>query len=212
LKTIFLALFIFDALFHIAVIFARREWPRRVSKALLVPLLLGYYCIGAEHFLFTVLLAGIFGWIGDILLIRTSNVKIFILGLLAFLLGHLCYIRSLVYFTGSVEPAALITAVIVSIPLGFVVFRLIRPAKAIVFPLVFYGGILVGTVIAAFCLMLFRRDLLGVAFFTGGVCFLISDILLGYGRFREGAHINNAAVMISYITAQACLILALACV
>jgi uncharacterized membrane protein YhhN len=75
-----------------------------------------------------------------------------------------------------------------------------------------YSGVLVGTVIAALCLMLFRRDLLGVVLFTGGVCFLVSDILLGYGRFREGAHINNMAVMVSYITAQACLILALASV
>jgi uncharacterized membrane protein YhhN len=212
MKTIFLVLFVFDAFFHIITIFARWEWPRRISKALLVPLLLGYYCIGAEHFLFTVLLAGILGWIGDIFLIRTGSIKIFVIGLLAFLLGHLCYIRSLLYFTGSVEPAALIAAVIVLIPLGFVVFRLIRPEKAIAFPLVCYGGVLMGMVIAAFCLMLFRRDLTGVVVFTGGVCFLISDILLGYGRFREGAHINNAAVMIPYIAAQACLILALACV
>jgi uncharacterized membrane protein YhhN len=207
-----LALFIFDALFHIAAVFARWEWARRISKTLLVPLLLGYYVIEAEHFLFTVFLAGIFGWIGDIFLIRTSNIKIFILGLLAFLLGHLCYIRSLLYFTGTVEPAALIAAVIVSIPLGFIVFRLIRPEKAVVFPLVFYGAVLMGMVISTFCLMLFRRDLPGAVVFTGGVCFLISDILLGYGCFREGAHINNAAVMIPYIAAQACLILGLACV
>jgi uncharacterized membrane protein YhhN len=210
MKTIFLVLFILDAISNIGFIFARWEWPRRVSKTLLMPLLLGYYFAGAEHFLFTVFLAGIFGWIGDIFLINTSKIKIFIAGLLSFLLGHLCYIRSLLYFIETFKPAALIAALIAAILLSFVVFRVIRPGKAVILPLVIYGGVLTGTAITAFCLMLSRGDLLGTVFFTGGVCFLVSDILLGYGRFKEGAHTNDAAVMITYIAAQSCLILGLA--
>ncbi|MDR0759278.1 MAG: lysoplasmalogenase [Treponema sp.] len=210
MKTVFLALFTLDTIFHLVSIAARWEWPRRISKALLVPLLLGCYVIDAEHFLFTVFLAAVFGWLGDIFLIQSGKFKLFIVGLLSFLAGHLCYIRSLLYFTGNVNPAALIAAVIAAIPLGFIVFRLIRPPKPVVFPLVLYGGVLIGMVIAAFCLMLSRKGLLGAVVFSGGLCFLVSDTILGYGRFREGAKINNAAVMITYITAQACLLLALA--
>ncbi|MDR0387866.1 MAG: lysoplasmalogenase [Treponema sp.] len=210
MKTIFLDLFIFDALFHIAAIFVRREWPRRISKALLLPLLLGYYVLEAEHFLFAVVLAGIFGWIGDILLILPGNIKIFIFGLLAFLLGHFCYIYSLLHFTESVEPAILIAAVIAAIPLGFIGFRIIRPQKTIMLPLAVYGIVLAGMAITAFCLMLSLRNMLGVVLFAGGVLFLVSDTILGYGRFRKGAHINDAAVMITYIAAQSCLLLGLA--
>jgi uncharacterized membrane protein YhhN len=210
MKTVFLSLFAADAIFHLVSIFAHWEWPRRISKSLLVPLLLGYYFVAAEHFLFTVVLAGVFGWMGDVFLIYAGRVKLFILGLLSFLLGHLCYIRSLLYFTGSIEPAVLIAAVILAVPLGFIIFRLIRPEKAVIPLLVVYGGVLAGMAITAFSLMLSRKDLPGAAFFTGGVFFLVSDTILGYGRFREGARINNAAVMITYITAQACLILALA--
>jgi uncharacterized membrane protein YhhN len=210
MKTVFLSLFAADAVFHLVSIFARWEWPRYISKSLLMPLLLGYYFVDAEHFLFTVVLAGIFGWMGDIFLILAGSIKLFILGLLSFLLGHLCYIRSLLYFAGSIEPAVLIAAVIVAVPLGFFIFRIIRPGKAVIPPLVVYGGVLTGMVAAAFSLMFSRKDLLGVVFFAGGVFFLVSDTILGYGRFKEGARINNAAVMITYITAQACLILALA--
>jgi uncharacterized membrane protein YhhN len=210
MKTVFLVLFAVDAVFQLVSIFARREWPRRISKALLVPLLLGYYFVDAEHFLVTAVLAGIFGWAGDIFLIHAGSIKLFILGLLSFLLGHLCYIRSILYFTESVDPAALIAAVIIMVPVGFFVFRIIRPEKAVILPLVVYGGVLVGMVISTFCLMLSRQDLLGAVFFAGGVLFLVSDTILGYGRFREGAQINNAAVMITYITAQACLIMGLA--
>ncbi|MDR2740817.1 MAG: lysoplasmalogenase [Treponema sp.] len=209
MKTVILTLFAVDSIFQLVSIFANWEWPRRISKALLLPLLVGYYFIGAEHFLFTVVLAGIFGWIGDIFLIQAGSIKLFILGLLSFLLGHLCYIRSLLYFIGNIEPVAPIAAVIVVVPLGFILFRIIRPEKAVILPLVVYGGVLMGMAIATFCLMLSRGDILGVVFFTGGVFFLASDTILGYGRFREGAHINNAAVMITYITAQACLLLAL---
>jgi uncharacterized membrane protein YhhN len=209
MKTVFLTLFAIDAIFHLVAIAIRWEWPRRISKALLVPLLLGCYVVDAEHFLFTVFLAAVFGWLGDIFLIHSDKFKLFILGLLSFLAGHLCYIRSLLYFTGNVNPAALIAAVIVAIPLGFIIFRLIRPQKTVAFPLVVYGGVLMGMVIAAFCLMLSRRDLAGAVVFSGGLCFLVSDTILGYGRFREGAHTNEAAVMITYITAQACLLLAL---
>jgi uncharacterized membrane protein YhhN len=210
MKTIFLTAFAINTIFHLVSIIAQWKWSRYISKALLVPLLLGCYLVDAEHFLFTVFLAGIFGWLGDIFLIPAGSVKLFMLGLLSFLAGHFCYIRSLLYFTGSVNPAAMIAAVIVAIPLGFIVFRLIRPEKPVVFPLVLYGGVLIGMVIASFCLMLSRGDILGTAFFVGGVCFLVSDTLLGYGRFREGARINNLAVMITYITAQACLLLAFA--
>ncbi|MDR2246122.1 MAG: lysoplasmalogenase [Treponema sp.] len=210
MKTVFLALFAFDTIFHLVSIAARWKWPRSLSKALLVPLLLGCYVIGAEYFLVSVLLAAVFGWLGDIFLIPSDKFTLFIAGLVSFLVGHLCYIRSLLYFTGTVNPAALIAAVIVAIPLGFIIFRLIRPQKPVVFPLVLYGGVLIGMVIAAFCLMLSRRDSLGAVVFWGGLCFLVSDTLLGYGRFREGAQINNAAVMITYISAQACLLLALA--
>ncbi|MDR2071060.1 MAG: lysoplasmalogenase [Treponema sp.] len=210
MQTIFLAMFAADTIFHLVSIIARWKWSRYISKALLIPLLLGCYLTGAEHFLLTVFLAGIFGWLGDIFLIRSGNIKLFMTGLLSFLAGHLCYIRSLLYFTGSVNPGAMIAAVIAAIPLGFIIFRLIRPQKPVVFPLVLYGGVLMGMALASFCLMLSRRDLLGITLFAGGVCFLISDTILGYGKFREGAHINNLAVMLTYITAQACLLLALA--
>jgi uncharacterized membrane protein YhhN len=210
MKTIFLAAFAVDIIFHLVSLIVRWEMGRRISKVLLMPLLLGCYMVDAEHFLFTVFLAGIFGWLGDIFLINVGKIKLFMIGLLSFLAGHLCYIRSFLYFTGNVNPAAMIAAVIVAIPLGFIIFRFIRPQKSIVFPLVLYGGVLMGMAIASFCFMLSRRDILGITLFAGGVCFLVSDSLLGYGHFREGAHINTLAVMITYITAQTCLLLTLA--
>jgi uncharacterized membrane protein YhhN len=211
LTAIFLLLFIIDAILHLIAIVVHWEWPRRISKALIVPLLLGYYAAGTEHFLFTVFLAGILGWLGDIfLIIRTNKIDLFYLGLLSFLLGHLCYIRSLLYFTETVSPAALIIVLIIAIPLAVVIFRFIRPEKDGILPLVVYGSVLMGTAISAYCFMLSRGDLPGVMIFAGGICFLVSDVILGYGHFRQGARIRTLPVMITYITAQACLILGLA--
>jgi uncharacterized membrane protein YhhN len=210
MKYLFLILFAFDALLQVIAILLRREGLRRISKVLLVPLLIGYYILTAEHFLVSALLAGILGWLGDIFLIRGGKNQLFILGLLGFLLGHLAYIRSLLYFTGSVNRIALIIAVIAALPLCFAAFRLIRPAREILIPLLAYALVLEGMAIAAFCLMLYRKDVPALAIFAGSLCFMASDTILGHGLFRSGAHVRDLPVMTSYMAAQACLILGLA--
>jgi uncharacterized membrane protein YhhN len=210
MKYLFLLLFAADALIQVVAILLRREGLRRVSKVLLVPLLIGYYILTAEHFLVSALLAGILGWLGDIFLIRSGRNKLFILGLLGFLLGHVGYIWSLVYFTGNVNAIALTVAVIAAIPLGFVVFRFIRPEKEVLMPLLVYALVLEGMAIAAFCLMLYRKDVPALAIFAGSLCFMASDTILGHGLFRRGARVRDLPVMTSYMAAQACLILGLA--
>jgi uncharacterized membrane protein YhhN len=210
MTTIFLILFTIDVVFHLSAIVVRWEWPRRISKALLAPLLLGYYTAGAEHFLFTVFLAGTLSWLGDIFLIRTNKIILFNLGLLSFLLGHLCYIRSLLYFTGNINLVALIITLAAAILLGFAAFRFIRPEKADVLPFVVYGTVLLGTVISSCCLLFSHADLRGAAAFIGSLCFLVSDTILGYGHFRKRDRIYNLPVMLTYIAAQTCLILNLA--
>jgi uncharacterized membrane protein YhhN len=104
----------------------------------------------------------------------------------------------------------LIIAIIAAIPLGFAVLRFIRPAKEVFIPLLVYAIVLEGMAIAAFCLMLYRKDVPALVIFIGSLCFMVSDTILGHGLFRRGARVRDFPVMLSYIAAQAGLILGLA--
>ncbi|GHV89414.1 hypothetical protein AGMMS50267_17740 [Spirochaetia bacterium] len=207
---LFLLLFAAVAVFHLIVLTLGRERLRRISKVLLVPLLLGYYVAAAEHFLFVVVLAGLLGWVGDILLLKHDKHRRLLLGLAGFLLGHLGYINALWHFTGEVDAIPLIIAIALIIPLGVFGIRRIRPIRAMRLPVCLYAAALGAMCISAFCLMRYRGDSPGTMIFAGSLCFAASDTTLAYFLFRKLPRLANLVVMATYIAAQAGLIIGLA--
>jgi uncharacterized membrane protein YhhN len=202
-SSLLLILFAAVAVFHIITLIFGLERLRRISKVLLMPLLLGYYWLAAEHFLFVVLFAGLFGWVGDILLIK-HRTGFFIMGLTGFLLGHLSYIKALLSFTERIDTIPLIIAIGAAIPLGVLLIRLIRPDKGMLLPVCLYAAALGTVCISAFCLMRYRGDTLGMMIFAGSLLFLASDTTLSYFTFRGALpRLGNLAVMATYIAAQA---------
>jgi uncharacterized membrane protein YhhN len=210
LKYLFLALFAAAAVFHIITLIFGFRRLRKISKVLLMPLLAGYYLFAAQHFLPPVLAAAILGWAGDIFLIKTNRTIRFILGISGFLLGHLCYIWSIWQFIDTVNIRLLITAAIIA--LGLVVFfiRVVRPPKLFTIPGCFYAAALETLCVSALCLLLYRKDILGVSVFAGSVLFLISDFILSYYTFRRFPRFGHLAVMATYIAAQSGIIIGLA--
>jgi uncharacterized membrane protein YhhN len=212
MKTPLLITFAVVAVFHLIVLILGLERLRRISKVLLVPLRLGYYTAAAEHFLFVVVLAGLLGWVGDILLLKHDKHRLLLLGLTGFLLGHLGYISALWHFTGAVDSIPLIIAIAVIIPLGVFGIRMIRPIRAMRLPVCLYAAALGAMCISAFCLMRYRGDGPGTMIFAGSLCFVASDTTLAYFLFRNLPRLANLAVMATYIAAQAGIIIGFAAI
>jgi uncharacterized membrane protein YhhN len=181
------------------------------------------YLLSAESLTLTIILALAFGWGGDILLIKIDNKTFFRLGLGCFLLGHVCYIFSILNFTPAVHPTVLVISCITAIPLGVIILKIIHPDKAMLIPVIAYTVIIESMVLCALQFLINRQNFIGAAVFGGSLCFLASDSLLAYFTFRklppnpEGkvplrkiTGRRNILVMFTYILAQAGLILGLA--
>jgi uncharacterized membrane protein YhhN len=207
---IVLAAFALTVTAHLLALIFINERIRKVSKVCLLPLLITFYFIRADRLLPGLVLAGIFGWLGDIFLIRIQNNRYFKLGLAAFLLGHLCYIGTILSLTGAFNIPALGVSVAAAVPLGILVLRWIKPEGAMRIPAIVYGIVIQVMSLCALQFMLYRQDALGIAVFTGSLFFLFSDSVLAYFTFRTTPRYGHLLVMLSYIIAQAGIVIALA--
>jgi uncharacterized membrane protein YhhN len=204
------ALFVLVSLFHLLAILLGRERWRKITKVLLMPLLICFYAAAAKNILVTVLLGAVFGWFGDILLIKVGDKRFFTLGLLAFLLGHLCYIPSMLFFTGALHIRVLVISAALAVPLWFLMNRALKPSPDMRIPVMIYSGIIELMILGALQLMLYRRDLPGLLTLTGGVFFALSDCILGYYTFRTLPRYGNFPIMLGYLIGQSGILIGLA--
>ena len=207
---IFFAIFIIVSIVHVAFIILKKEQLRRISKCLVVPLLLAAYIAGGgSKFIFPVF-ALILGWIGDVLLINISKSIHFKLGLAAFLLGHICYIiafAQILGLSGSGAGGINIPAMVIFVPptvvQAMVVFRLIKPTKEMFIPVVFYMVVLVAMNLAGFQVFLRNPGIAGLLILSGSFNFMASDTILAYYTFRKLKLSGAVLIMVFYIAAQA---------
>jgi uncharacterized membrane protein YhhN len=206
---IFIAAFIIAAAAHFVFLFFEKKIPQALTKICLLPLLAGVYVLGAKYFFVPVILALFFGWGGDIFLLKIREIKFFRMGLASFLLGHLCYIFSFIFFAGTVNIMILVISLVGAIPLGFAVHSIIRPKKEMNLPAIVYEIIIMLMSLSALQLLFARRDRYGLLIFAGSLCFLFSDTFLAYCTFRTRPKYAGFVVMLSYIAAQSGIVLGL---
>jgi uncharacterized membrane protein YhhN len=206
---VFIGLFIGAGAAHLVFLFFGKKIPGNITKIFLLPLLAGVYVFGVRNIFVPALLALVFGWGGDVFLLKISDIKFFRLGLASFLAGHLCYIISFISFTNTLNSTALIVSIIAAIPSTFIVHSIIKPKKEMNLPVIFYEIIIMLMSLAALQLMLSRRDGYGLLVFAGSLSFLLSDMLLAYSTFRTGPKHSSFFVMLSYIAAQSAIVLGL---
>jgi uncharacterized membrane protein YhhN len=171
-----------------------------ILKGCLMPLVLGVYLTGAQIFLLPVILALIFAWIGDVLLVRITNILWFKLGLASFLIGHLCYIIAMFGFINLFNIPVLIISVIVAACFGVIAFKVVKPGKQMRIPVIAYETIIMLMAIFALQFFLAHQTMFGILIFAGSLCFVTSDTLLALRTFRRVR--IYFGVMVTYIAAQ----------
>jgi uncharacterized membrane protein YhhN len=214
---IFFVIFGIVSLIHIVFIILRKETFRRVSKMFIIPPLLGAYIAAAGNLPFFPIPALVFGWIGDVLLIRIDKKRNFTLGLASFFLGHLCYIVAFIQILNTSAPGiaanvntpALLIFAPQAFVLGIVVFRLIKPSKEMFIPVVFYMIVLLCMGLFGFQVFLLNPGQAGLLLVSGCFNFMISDTILAYYTFRKLKLSGAVLIMVFYILAQAEIVLGL---
>lgn len=174
--------------------------------------LLGAYCHNhhVSKYGKLILLGLLLGMIGDILLnLRnvlkgSASMKVFALGILAFLSGHFMYIAALIKRDNSNFLVAIILTIVISVvTIPPLMKRINAPSKG----LKIFGYVYLVIVIAMFscAAALFTHDSasgLNRLFLVGGFLFMISDFIMIYYSFGKKIKPLRAINLLSYYVGQ----------
>ena len=165
-----------------------------------MPLVFAIYFFGVNEKVFLpVVLALLFAWIGDVLLVRITNILWFKLGLASFLVGHICYCIAMFGFINFNFLVLGISAILAA-AFCIVAYRFVKPSKQMKIPVIAYEIIITTMAALAFQFFLSVGSVVGTLVFAGSICFVISDTLLALKTFRRAK--VYFAVMVTYIAAQ----------
>jgi len=209
--------------------FLKAMWPEKTTKSLLLKMVCAtlFVCMGVCAMLISgntslfaqFMLAGlVFGWGGDFFLHVSKKLAFFILGLVSFLTGHLCYLSAYISASHHLFPEkkAVSPVSIVIITLLFAAGAVFAKKKKMHFgkrlvPVIFYALTLMSMLVLASALGL--RILLegqpgaalkGVVLAAGALLFFVSDSLwaaINFTRNRKNRALKNANI-ITYFAGQ----------
>ncbi len=154
-----------------------------------------------------------FGSIGDILLEMKAHydVDLFIAGLLAFLVGHICYIRSFYHLPLEKSVVYVVLPIVLCYYVVVMVFLLPNASYLLIAPIAIYGFVLSMMLFFAMNRMLMRDRLLfwtRILALIGSIFFVSSDTILSFHTFYPGGDsipFSGYLIMITYYVGQLCI-------
>ncbi len=208
LSIVFAALFLVDTVLHLIACYRRYPKIRGVTKVLLMPLLCALYLASAKELRLLVVLALVFGWLGDVFLLFKNGRLFMLLGICSFGLGHIFYIGAFLSAYPSLHVLMLIPIAICAVWMTFVFKKLLPYApKSLRKSGLLYALLLSLTGLSALYLLFLTQKLPYLVAFVGGLFFMISDTMLTGQQYRRETRHGNFYVMLTYIAAQLLLVL-----
>ena len=213
MKYLFLAVFLVSTAIHLYASLKKDTKLRNISKPFILLSLLGFYVTAARVISIAIILALIFSWIGDVLLIP-KGVKWFTAGGISFMISHAFFIvgycRDIVF---SKIPVFLIVllSVFFAVTVSFI-FSKLKPhlPKALFYPMFLYL-LINGTMN---CFAIFRcvsvPSVATVITAVGAALFFVSDSSLFFVRFDKDSKLKtHFLVMLTYSIGEFLIVLGL---
>ena len=207
LHVLLLALFLAVSAAHLISLALASRKGETVTKPALMPLLAAYLvsaAVNGRSPMPLLILVGVgFGFLGDVFLLGQARRSSFILGLVAFLTGHVLYLVAFLpgILSHRFEPLLLLVI------LPFAVFavwylRFLKEGLAQLLPAV---AVYMVVIVAMTTTALLRAEAIGDGawiVFAGAVSFMFSDSMLGIAVFRKRARWLDVTIMASYLLGQ----------
>lgn len=209
-KSFWIILFFLALIATLAGIYFDIEQLRMISKPPLMPLLFFYFLFATKGYPTGIkgwiILALLFSWVGDILLMFETKGKIyFLLGLSSFLLAQFFYV---VYFNNirareiiKGNALLLLVAVIYYSALTNILGPSLEKAN-LGLPVRIYGVVLSFMLMLALHTLLGKNKKAGWLMATGAILFVISDSTLAFNKFYSPINYGDLIVMLTYGVAQ----------
>ena len=213
MKYVFLAVFIIATAIHLYASLKQDKKMRIMTKPFILLALLGFYVLAARVPSTFIILALIFSWLGDVLLMP-KGVKWFTAGGIAFMISHVFFILG---YLKDVNFAAIPVWLVILLAVFFVsvvtyIFSKLKPhlPKALFYPMFLY--LLING--AMNCFAIFRWvSVPSAATLTtaiGAALFFISDSSLFFVRFNKESRMKtHFLVMLTYSIGELLIVLGL---
>jgi len=191
----------------VAVYFGN-ETLRYVTKPLLIPVLIAFFILQTKDFASSlkkwVVLALLFSWAGDVLLMfESTNSNFFIFGLVAFLIAHVFYI---LFYENVIRKEGLtknywwfLPVIIYYIALIYILSPNLGDMKL---PVRIYGIVISYMLIQALQTSGIKNMSAAALMIAGAVLFITSDSILAINKFYESFENAGIAIMLTYGIAQ----------
>ena len=207
-KKLWLIAFIVVLVANITGIQFNNDILQYISKPLIIPALTGYFLSQtsgiAIHLKKWIVLALLFSWGGDVLLMFQARKEIFfLLGLSSFLLAHVFYI---VFFHQmrvrekiKSNPWLLVVVVIYYAALISWLSPYLVEMKI---PVRIYGIVISFMFMLAMHLLVIKNKEAGKWMMIGALLFVVSDSLLAINKFYQSVEVAGVLIMLTYGLAQ----------
>ncbi|MBR0418585.1 MAG: lysoplasmalogenase [Erysipelotrichaceae bacterium] len=213
MKILSIILFIISTAIHLYASLKKDKPLRNKSKPFIIFSLLLFYCFSAEPIKATVVLALIFSWIGDILLIP-DGIKWFTAGGISFMISHFFFVLSYMQDVNfsKINPIVVAVLGIFFFTIVFFIFRRLKPLlpKALFYPMYLY--LLINGAMNCFAIFryLSNKDLAGIITVIGAALFFVSDCSLFFVRFDKNSRLKtHFLVMLTYSIGEFLIVLGL---
>lgn len=199
---------LFCITFVMHMLFTKNEYykGRCYTKPFLMPLLASYYIVSVAEVNKLIVMALVFGFMGDVFLMCPKIKNNFMLGLGAFLIGHVCYVFLFlqgISFAKDVPVWFYLIIIVYAMVACTVWKKLVKYLGNMKTPTCIYMSVILVMSFAS----LARIWVMGMSIsfflpFIGSLLFLCSDYMLGVytfiGEFKNG----NIYIMLTYVLAQ----------
>src|SRR5688572_6792149 len=208
-KNIFIFLFIVVFLTDLIAVYLGNETLRYVTKPLLMPLLIIYFVFAVNFFSSSlkkwIILALVFSWFGDVLLMfESANSIFFIFGLIAFLIAHIFYIllyENIIRLENIKKNYWLFIPVLVYYVL---LISILSPhLENMKWPVRIYGVVISYMLVQALQAGRIRNNrAAAILTIAGAGLFITSDSILALNKFYKPLEYSGILIMLTYGIAQ----------
>ncbi|MGK0465209.1 lysoplasmalogenase [Clostridium sp.] len=179
---------------------------RIYTKPLLMPLLAIYYIESVASVNKLIVIALVFAFMGDVFLMWSERKNNFLLGLGAFLIGHICYVLLFLqgnYFVKNLPAWFYLIIIIYTIYAIAIMKKLTKYLGDMVIPTCIYMVVILSMSFTS----LARIFVMGMSIsfllpFIGSLLFLCSDSMLAFYTFKGKFKNGNIYIMLSYVVAE----------
>ena len=213
MKNLFLIMFFVSGAIHLFASLKNDRKLRNLTKPFILITLLGYYCFAAQKIAMTVVLALLFSWLGDVLLMP-KGVKWFTAGGISFMISHFFFILSYLEYVDFARVGILKAVLLAAFffVLVSVIFSKLRPhlPKALFYPMYLY--LLINGAMNCFAGFRYLSGKTAGSLVTviGAGLFFISDASLFFVRFDKTSRMKtHFIVMLTYSIGEFLIVLGL---